>query len=152
MVTARELSSGFGAHPRAAVPVRRPLIQRLLVRRLLVTGAELDALSARLNYWRNIRRVTVMLLVVWLVVTLALPWYVTELNLLRIGRFPLGFWLTSQGAVGIYVVLIVAYIWAVEMIEDAWHDADDAAADVAADVQGCTDMSAAATTRERACD
>lgn len=147
MVTARELLSGFGGHQSGTGSSQLPL-----VRWLVAPSAELDPHLARLSYWRNIRRVTVMLLAVWLAVTLALPWFAAELNAYRIGRFPLGFWLSSQGAVGIYVVLIVAYIWAVEMIEDAWHDAREAAADGAADgaaVKGGTSASTHATTARR---
>jgi putative solute:sodium symporter small subunit len=77
------------------------------------------AAAARLPYWRSMRRITVALLLCWLGVTLALPWFALELDAFRLGRFPLGFWLTSQGAVGIYVVLIVVYIWSVEKLEDA---------------------------------
>ncbi len=144
MVTARELLSGFGGHLSGVESARGPL-----VRRLVVSSLEVDPHLARLSYWRNIRRVSVILLAAWLVVTLALPWFATELNLYRIGRFPLGFWLSSQGAVGIYVVLIVVYIWAVEMIEDAWHDAKEAASDAAASADGSIGSSAAAAGRRR---
>lgn len=119
MVTAQEVSNMFDQRQPGAGSDRQST-----VRSPMVAEAEVSTAEARLTYWRNIRRVTVILLMVWLAVTLALPWFATELNQLRIGRFPLGFWMSAQGAVGIYVVLIVAYIWAVEKIEDAWHDAD----------------------------
>jgi putative solute:sodium symporter small subunit len=147
MLSAREKLNGFGR--------RRPGIgQGLapLTSWLAATGVELDSSAARLSYWRNIRRVTVILLVVWLAMTLALPWFATELNQFRIGRFPLGFWLTSQGAVGIYVVLIVAYIWAVEMIEDAWHDANEVATSSAAVTDGHAGLSSIAAGRRHSGD
>ncbi len=147
MVTARELLNGFGVNRSGGVPARLPMAGKLLA-----SSAEVDRHQARLSYWRNIRRVSVILLAAWLVVTLALPWFATELNFYHIGRFPLGFWLSSQGAVGIYVVLIVVYIWAVEMIEDAWHDANDAAADAAASADGQSGSSSAAAGRRRRTD
>ncbi|MEY2689220.1 MAG: hypothetical protein RL375_3418 [Pseudomonadota bacterium] len=124
MLSAREMLDGSGWRRDGQ---GQGQVRSLPPDKVAAAGIELDAVAARMGFWRNVRRITVMLLAVWLVVTLALPWFATDLNQFRIGRFPLGFWLTSQGAVGIYVVLIVAYIWAVEMIEDAWHDANDAA-------------------------
>jgi putative solute:sodium symporter small subunit len=146
MVTARELMSGFGWRRSGVGSTRQPV-----PRWLVASSAEVDPLQVRLSYWRNIRRVTVVLLAVWLVVTLALPWFATDLNQFHIGRFPLGFWLTSQGAVGIYVVLIVVYIWAVEKIEDAWHDATEAAAS-GAKVSSAVNLAPIATASRRGSD
>jgi putative solute:sodium symporter small subunit len=85
-----------------------------------------DALRAH-AYWRRMRRLTMGLLCCWLGVSLAVPWFATELNTYRLGRFPLGFWLSSQGALMIFVALIVVYVWVVERLDAAWQAARRAA-------------------------
>ena len=75
-------------------------------------------------YWCRLRRVTLVLLGCWLVVSLGVPWFATELNAWRLGRFPLGFWLGSQGALLISVLLIVVYVWVVERMEAALFAAE----------------------------
>jgi putative solute:sodium symporter small subunit len=77
-----------------------------------------SALEAR--YWRQLRRVTLTLLGCWTVLVLGLPWCADLLNQWRVGGFPLGFWLSSQGAVGGFVLLIVAYVVVVERLDEAY--------------------------------
>jgi putative solute:sodium symporter small subunit len=90
-------------------------------------AAHVDAAWRAHAYWRRLRRLTVGLLCCWLGVSLAVPWFATELNTYRLGRFPLGFWLSSQGALMIFVALIVVYVWVVERLDAAWQAARRAA-------------------------
>jgi len=62
-----------------------------------------------LAYWRRIRLLTAWLLAIWLLVTLAVPWYARELNQWHFAGMPLGLWMASQGAIAIYLVLVLAY-------------------------------------------
>jgi putative solute:sodium symporter small subunit len=75
-------------------------------------------------YWRRLRRFTLVMLACWLAVSLAVPWFATELNAWRLGRFPLGFWLGAQGALLIFVLLIVVYVWVVERMDRAMAAAE----------------------------
>lgn len=74
----------------------------------------------RLRYWRRVRWLTSVLLSVWLLVTLVVPWYAEELSHWSIGHFPFDFWMSAQGAIMLYVVLIVAYAWGMDRLESHW--------------------------------
>ena len=65
------------------------------------------------RYWRSNLRVLAVLLCVWAVAGFGLGIvFVLPLNEIRIGGFPLGFWFAQQGAILIFVVLILVYaVW-----------------------------------------
>lgn len=74
--------------------------------------------GARLARWRaNLRR-TLLLLAVWL---LAGPicgiLLVDRLNALRLGGLPLGFWISLQGAIYVFVILIFLYAFLADRAE-----------------------------------
>ena len=64
-------------------------------------------------YWRTNLRILGILLTVWAVAgfglgIVAVPW----LNAFHVGGFPLGFWFAQQGAIVVFVVLILVYaVW-----------------------------------------
>ena len=60
-------------------------------------------------YWRKTRRLTLTLLVVWLLITFGLAWFARELNEISIFGFPLGFYMAAQGTLIIYLLLIWYY-------------------------------------------
>ena len=67
-------------------------------------------LSARHHeYWRKNLVVTAVLLAVWFVATFVEAWYARELNQFTFLGFPLGFYMSAQGSLIVYVVLIGIY-------------------------------------------
>jgi len=61
-------------------------------------------------YWRRNLRYIVAILAVWLAVTAGASILLAdELDAVRVGGFPLGFWFAEQGAVLVYVVLVAVY-------------------------------------------
>lgn len=59
-------------------------------------------------HWQKNLRLTVLLLVIWCLFTFVIPWFARELNTIDfIG--PLGFYLTAQGALLVYVLLVWFY-------------------------------------------
>lgn len=62
-------------------------------------------------YWkRNIRYLTI-LLAIWFVVSYGCGiLFAGTLNTIKIGGFPLGFWFAQQGAIYTFVVLIFIYV------------------------------------------
>lgn len=60
-------------------------------------------------YWRRTLRLTVTLLAIWLVVTFVVSFYARELNEISFFGFPLGFYMSGQGALLIYVVIVGYY-------------------------------------------
>ena len=62
------------------------------------------------DYWRKNLRMTAVLLAVWFVVTFGVGFYARELNFTFFG-WPFSFWVASQGALIVYVVIIAYYAW-----------------------------------------
>ena len=61
-------------------------------------------------YWRATRRLTVGLLLVWFAVSFGAGILFREaLDAVSIGGAPLGFWMAQQGAIYVFVALIVIY-------------------------------------------
>ena len=56
------------------------------------------------EYWRKNLVITAVLLAVWFVVTFVEAWFARELNGITFFGFPLGFYMSAQGSLAIYVV------------------------------------------------
>ena len=69
---------------------------------------------------------TLGLLTAWLVVTLLGPWFARDLSAWRIGGYPLGYWIASQGALVLYLLIVVVYVLVMDRLERRLLDAEDA--------------------------
>ncbi|MBM3353338.1 MAG: DUF4212 domain-containing protein [Betaproteobacteria bacterium] len=63
------------------------------------------------EYWRKNLLITAVLLAVWFVVTFLEAWFARELNAITFLGFPLGFYMSAQGSLAIYVIIIGVYAW-----------------------------------------
>lgn len=71
--------------------------------------------AAAARHWRFNKRLVLGLLVVWFTVSYGLGILLVEpLNAVRVGGFPLGFWFAQQGAIFVFVGLILAYCVAMD--------------------------------------
>jgi len=61
------------------------------------------------EYWHKNLLVTAVLLAIWFVVTFVEGWYARELNAFTFLGFPFGFYMSAQGSLVVYVVLIWFY-------------------------------------------
>ena len=61
------------------------------------------------EYWHKNLIITAILLGVWFLVTFVEAWYARELNGITFFGFPLGFYMSAQGSLAIYVVIIGVY-------------------------------------------
>jgi putative solute:sodium symporter small subunit len=61
------------------------------------------------DYWRRNLVITAVLLSVWFVVTFVEAWFARDLNNYTFLGFPLGFYMSAQGSLIIYVVIIWFY-------------------------------------------
>ena len=61
------------------------------------------------EYWRKNLVITGILLFIWFVVTFVEAWFARELNAITFFGFPLGFYMSAQGSLIVYVVLIWIY-------------------------------------------
>ena len=60
-------------------------------------------------YWEKTRRLTLILLIIWVLVTFVLSWFSTWLNQWQFLSFPLGFYMAAQGSLLLYLLLIWIY-------------------------------------------
>jgi putative solute:sodium symporter small subunit len=69
-------------------------------------------------YWsRNLRLMT-QLLVVWFVVSYGCGILLVDvLNTIQIGGFQLGFWFAQQGSIYVFVALIFIYVWQMNRLD-----------------------------------
>lgn len=63
------------------------------------------------DYWRKNLFITSVLLLLWFIVTFIEAWFARELNAVTFFGFPLGFYMSAQGSLVIYVVIIGIYAW-----------------------------------------
>ena len=61
------------------------------------------------EYWHKNLVITAILLSVWFIVTFVEAWFARELNTMTFLGFPLGFYMSAQGSLIIYVALIGIY-------------------------------------------
>jgi len=61
------------------------------------------------EYWHKNLVVTAILLFIWFVVTFVEGWYARELNSINLFGFPLGFYMSAQGSLAMYVAIIWYY-------------------------------------------
>ena len=61
------------------------------------------------EYWHKNLIVTAILLFIWFLVTFVEGWFARELNTISILGFPLGFYMSAQGSLIVYVALIGYY-------------------------------------------
>ena len=63
------------------------------------------------EYWHKNLVMTAVLLVVWFIATFVEAWFARDLNGVTLFGFPLGFYMSAQGSLAIYVVIIGVYAW-----------------------------------------
>ena len=76
-------------------------------------------------YWRANLRYVVALLAVWFAVSYGAGiLFVEQLNALRIGTAPLGFWMAQQGSIYVFVALIFVYVWLMRRLDREYNVAE----------------------------
>lgn len=75
-------------------------------------------------FWRKQRRLTLVLLLLWLLVTFVMNWYARELNTITVFDFPLGFYMGAQGSLFIYLAIIWYYNRRMRQLEAEYRIAD----------------------------
>ena len=68
------------------------------------------------SYWRRTRRLTGALLALWGAVTFGVCYFARELQFAFFG-WPFSFWAAAQGALVLYLLIVVAYAWAMDRLE-----------------------------------
>jgi putative solute:sodium symporter small subunit len=79
-------------------------------------------LSARHHeYWRKNLVITAILLSVWFVVTFVEAWFARDLNNVTFLGFPLGFYMSAQGSLAIYVIIIGIYAYLMGKLDKEYN-------------------------------
>ena len=74
-------------------------------------------LAARAAHWRRTRKVTALLLLLWLGTTFGTVFYARELAAMSLSGWPLSFYLAAQGASLIYLAILAVYALAMDRID-----------------------------------
>ena len=69
------------------------------------------------EYWRKNLVITGILLFVWFLVTFVEIWFARELNTVTFLGFPLAFYMSAQGSLAIYVIIIGIYAWLMRKLD-----------------------------------
>jgi len=73
--------------------------------------------GAKKSFWARTKRLTQGLLLAWLLVNLLLPWFARDFDAPRVWGLPLAWWAASQGALLLYLALIVVYVVVMDRLE-----------------------------------
>jgi putative solute:sodium symporter small subunit len=68
-------------------------------------------LAARAVHWRQARRVTTLMLALWLATSFGAVWFARDLAQWSLFGWPLSFYMAAQGASLVYLAIIGAYAW-----------------------------------------
>ena len=73
-------------------------------------------------YWKENIRILTVLLSIWFVVSFLMSViFVDQLDVIRIGGFKFGFWMAQQGSIYIYVILIFIYLKMMDNLDRKYH-------------------------------
>ena len=73
------------------------------------------------EYWHKNLVITAILLFIWFVVTFVEAWFARELNQFSFLGFPFGFYMSAQGSLAIYVILIGTYAWYMNRLDKEYE-------------------------------
>lgn len=69
------------------------------------------------RYWQRNLKLVGWLLALWAVVSFGLPYFAGDLTFDFLGS-PFGFWVASQGALLVFLAIVVFYTWRMERLDD----------------------------------
>lgn len=73
------------------------------------------------TYWRKNLAVTIGLLLFWFCITYVSTYFARELNALTLFGFPLGFYVSAQGALLVYVLIVGLYARRMNRHDEAYR-------------------------------
>ncbi|MBB5610202.1 MULTISPECIES: DUF4212 domain-containing protein [unclassified Janthinobacterium] len=84
-------------------------------------------LARRAAHWRKTQRLTLILLLAWLLTGFLTVFYARELLHLNLFGWPLPFYMAAQGASLVYLAIIGVYAWTMRRLDREFHQAQHAA-------------------------
>lgn len=83
-----------------------------------------DKAARREIHWSKTRSLTIGVLVIWFVFALVLPWFARELDSMSFMGFKLGYYIIVQGALIVFVLLIIGQNLMQDSIDDEYGSGD----------------------------
>lgn len=73
-------------------------------------------------YWKENIRLLLSLLVIWFAVSFGCGiLFVDQLDTIKFGGFPLGFWFAQQGSIYSFLIIIFFYIWKMNKLDHKYN-------------------------------
>ena len=79
-------------------------------------------LAARAAHWERTQRMTLILLVLWLLTCFGTIFFARELSHLAVFGWPLSFYMAAQGASLVSLAVIAFYAWRMRRLERRYFD------------------------------
>ena len=79
------------------------------------------------EYWRRNLNLTLVLLIIWFVVTFVMAYFARPLSQVNFFGFPFSFYMAAQGSLIIYIVIIGVYARKMGKLDQEYgvHEGDD---------------------------
>lgn len=72
------------------------------------------------EHWQHNLRLTSLLLAIWFVATFGVIWFARELNAISVAGFPLAFYMSAQGSLMVYLLIIWFYARRMEQLDQEY--------------------------------
>lgn len=72
----------------------------------------------RAEHWRKTRNLTIVILALWVLFGIIIPYNAAALNSMSFLGFPLGYWFCVQGSLIAFVIMIWFQNWRQDSIDD----------------------------------
>jgi putative solute:sodium symporter small subunit len=82
-----------------------------------VSGGNMQLTGQHRKYWQRNLRLTGALLAVWFVATFVVGWFARDLQSITFLGFPLSFYMSAQGTLLIYLILVGFYAWCMDKLD-----------------------------------
>ncbi|HSM19908.1 MAG TPA: DUF4212 domain-containing protein [Hyphomicrobiales bacterium] len=79
---------------------------------------EQETTETKRRHWEKTRNLTYVVLVIWAIFSLIIPWFARQLDALSFLGFELGYYMVVQGSLIVFVLLIVFQNWRQDAIDD----------------------------------
>ena len=81
--------------------------------------------DAHARHWEKTRSLTIVVLAIWILLSIVIPWFARELNSFSFLGFPFGYYMCVQGSLAGFVVLIWFQNWRQDSIDDEFGVGDE---------------------------
>ena len=74
--------------------------------------------ETRARHWTKTRNLTILIMALWVLFGLIIPYSASSLNSMSFMGFPLGYWFCVQGSLLAFLAMIVFQNWRQDAIDD----------------------------------